>query len=183
MNTSAERRRALLDIARNAIDFGLDHGRAPSLRLEAYPEALRQPQASFVTLELDGRLRGCMGGLSPRLPLVADISEHAYMAAFADPRFKPLSRTESEHIAISLSLLSERKAIRFESEAALIEQLRPYEDGLILERGDHRGTFLPAVWHSLPEPREFLTQLKKKAGLAADACDYQAWRYTAESIA
>ena len=47
----------------------------------------------------------------------------------------------------------------------MIAQLRPGEDGLILECGGARGTFLPQVWESLPDPEQFVAELKRKAGL------------------
>ena len=55
----------------------------------------------------------------------------------------------------------------FSSEEDLIGQLRPNVDGLVLEEGYRRGTFLPSVWQEVPEPREFLRHLKQKAGLRA----------------
>ncbi len=71
----------------------------------------------------------------------------------------------------------------FDSEADLLRQLRPGVDGLVLECGHHRGTFLPAVWKDLPNPAKFLDQLKRKAGLTADfwSPEVEVRRYSTES--
>ena len=118
-----------------------------------------------MTLKYAGSLRGCIGTLQAIRPLVADVNENAYAAAFRDPRFTPLSHRELSELHISISILSSPEPIRFFSEQDLIGQLRVGIDGLILEEEHHRGTFLPAVWETLPDPRAFLAQLKIKAGL------------------
>ena len=58
--------------------------------------------------------------------------------------------------------------MEFEHEQHLLAQLRPGTDGIVLSYGQYRSTFLPQVWESLPEPRQFMAQLKRKAGLPAD---------------
>ena len=93
---------------------------------------------------------------------------NAQAAAFRDPRFEPVSRTELDDIRIEVSLLSTPEAMRFRSEADALRQLRPGVDGVILECGGARGTFLPQVWEQLPEPADFMAQLKRKAGLRGD---------------
>jgi len=182
MSVAVEDRRALLQVARHAIGFGLAHARAPEIDSDAYSEALRLHRASFVTLKLAGKLRGCMGTLNAYQSVVEDVCEHAFMAAFSDPRFSAVNATEAPLLDVSLSVLSERSRIDFASETDLLGKLRPLVDGLILIRGAQRATFLPAVWASLPEPKSFLEQLKRKASLSPDDHDYEAWRYTAESI-
>lgn len=174
--------RTLLEVARRSIDYGLDHGRSPSLEPEDFHEDLRQVRASFVTLNLDGRLRGCIGSLEAREALVLDVNRHAYASAFSDPRFPPLDRKEAPRLHVHISVLSPHSPIRFASEAELLGELRPGVDGLVVEGGGRRATFLPSVWGSLPEPADFLAHLKKKAGLAAREPVARAWRYTAESI-
>ncbi len=178
-----EERRLLLELARSSIRRGLC-GETLELRGEDYPEALRAPRASFVTLHVDAMLRGCIGTLEARASLVTDVAHNAQAAAFRDPRFPALTWPEFERLDIHLSILSVPEPLTFESEEHLLRQLRPGVDGLILEEGRRRGTFLPSVWESLPEPEEFLGQLKRKAGLATDywSSAIRVSRYIAEII-
>ena len=113
-------------------------------------------------------MRGCVGSLDAVRPLAADVADNARGAAFRDPRFAPLTKEEWPQCRIEVSLLSVPKPLRFADEDDLLSQLRPGEDGVILESGGRRGTFLPQVWDSLPAPRSFLRELMKKASLAPD---------------
>ncbi len=132
---------------------------------------LRQPGATFVTLTQDGRLRGCIGSLTVHRNLVDDVRANACAAAFQDPRFKPLRFEELGAVRVEVSLLSAMQPMAVRDEADALSQLRPGVDGVVLECGRHRGTFLPQVWENLPEPRTFLRELKRKAGLAPDFWD------------
>jgi len=153
------------------------------VKVADYDESLQAIRASFVTLNIEGRLRGCIGALEARMPLVADVAEHAFAAAFRDPRFPPVSESELSSIHIHISILTPSSPIDFEDEADLLRQLRPGEDGLIIAKGNRRATFLPSVWESLPDKAQFLQHLKQKAGIDDDSDDpLQAWRYTTESI-
>ncbi len=164
---SAQRAR-LIEVARWAIDYGLRHARAPTLDPGDHHPALRRPGASFVTLRHHSQLRGCIGHLQAHQALVADVADNAYAAAFHDPRFRPLERDDWPAVTLSLSILGAPEPMRFRDEADLIAQLCPGRDGLILEDGPYRGTFLPSVWDSLPTPASFLRELKRKAGLNLD---------------
>jgi AmmeMemoRadiSam system protein B/AmmeMemoRadiSam system protein A len=164
----------LLALARKAIaeKLGATESSPSSEAPQATTPWLREQHATFVTLKLDGELRGCVGSLEPHRPLAEDVKQNALAAAFGDGRFRPLTRAEFERIEVELSLLSVPKLIAFADHADLISQLRPGIDGLILECGEggttRRGTFLPQVWEQLPEPEDFLVNLKQKAGLPAD---------------
>lgn len=179
---SREQRLTLLQIARQSIHNGLENNRPLHPDMAGFEEALLEPRASFVTLHLDGELRGCIGTTEAVAPLVNSIADNAWRAAFRDPRFKPLTSEEFARLSISISVLSQPELLRFASEAELLPQLRPHVDGLIIERGMLRATFLPEVWESLPSPRDFLAQLKRKAGMAADDVPEHAWSYQAEHI-
>ncbi len=157
----------LLQVAHDAVAYGQAHGREIQINVQRYESALREQCASFVTLHLHGELRGCIGTLEAYQPLVIDIAHNAYAAAFTDPRFAPLTATEFKNIQIHISILNPAEQMSFNSEKNLIAQLRPNVDGLILSDGPARATFLPSVWKQLPEPRDFLTHLKLKAGLPA----------------
>ncbi len=183
MAYDAESRRLLKEVARASIEHGLRHGRPLQPDPADYPPPLRERRASFVTLKRGGELRGCIGSLEAGRPLVVDVAHNAYAAAFRDPRFPPLQPEELRDLEISLSVLSPPEPLAFESEGDLLARLRPGVDGLILTDGHHRGTFLPSVWEQLPDPADFLRQLKLKAGLPPDhwSPGLRVERYTTES--
>lgn len=177
-------RAILLAVARDSIRHGLEEGRPVDVPVADFPDILREPGASFVTLQRNGRLRGCIGSLEPRRPLVQDVAENAFAAAFRDPRFMPLQPQELDDLHVHISVLGAPEPLRFESEEDLLQQLRPGEDGLILQDGVRKGTFLPSVWEELPEPHQFLAHLKRKAGLPPDhwSDSLRVWRYGTESF-
>lgn len=179
-----ERQQQLLDLAEASIRHGLDHGRPLSPAPDAYPAIPAQAGASFVTLHRHGELRGCIGSLEAHQPLLEDVAHNAFAAAFSDPRFPPLKESEMSDLEIHISLLSPARPMAFQSETDLLQQLRPGVDGLVLEEGRHRGTFLPSVWEQLPAPELFLRHLKQKAGLPPDywSDTLQVSRYTTESF-
>jgi hypothetical protein len=154
----------LLAAARAAIG---EHFGAEALVLDMQPWML-EAGASFVTLTQDGDLRGCIGSLEAHRPLLEDVQSNAVAAAFRDPRFVPLSNHEFAHVRLEVSEVSRAEPLEFESESHALSLLRPHVDGLILEYGRHRSTFLPQVWETLARPEQFLSQLKRKAGLPAD---------------
>lgn len=175
----------LLHIAADSIRTGLREGHASAPHLETLPATLLQPAACFVTLHHQGRLRGCIGNLETRQPLVQNVADNAFNAAFRDPRFPELTAAELAELALQISVLGTPHPIHFRDEADLLTQLRPGVDGLILEVGGRRGTLLPSVWESLPEPGDFVRQLKQKVGLPADfwSPDIHIQRYGSESFA
>jgi AmmeMemoRadiSam system protein A len=177
---SPEQGRLLVALARNAIasEFGEMAADLPQ------PDWLNEPGAVFVTLTRHGELRGCIGSLEAHRSLLDDVQSNARAAAFKDPRFPPLSRAELPGTRVEVSILSPAESMRFSSEADALAQLRPGIDGVILEHGWHRATFLPQVWEQLPEPRQFMANLKHKAGLATDfwADDLSLSRYQVEKF-
>lgn len=174
----------LKDLARASICYGLQHGKPLPIELEDFSQYLRQICATFVTLRIQGRLRGCIGTVEARRPLVEDVVEHAYAAAFLDPRFQPLREAELDELDISISILSPRSLMSVTSEQDLLEQLHPGTDGLVLELGQQGATFLPTVWEELPNPADFVKHLKRKAGLDPKAWNagLRCYRYTTDEF-
>ena len=168
----------LLNVARDSIGHGLVHADFPEVPVADYPPPLRAIACTFVTLHIEQALRGCIGSLRAHRPLVADVARHAFAAAFSDARFGPLEHTELEALHIHISVLSELEPVTFDSDANLLASLRPGIDGLLIESGDQRATFLPSVWSSFPDAGDFLAALKNKAGMDARITGYKAWRYT-----
>jgi AmmeMemoRadiSam system protein A len=158
----------LTGLARTTIAARLDASRAKAL-----PDApfLHEKGACFVTLHKHAALRGCIGTLEAHRPLIEDVRANALAAAFRDPRFPPLSSEELAGIDIEVSLLTPSRPLIFASEKDALIQLRPGIDGVILEYGIHRGTFLPQVWEQLPDASLFMAHLKQKAGLPATFWD------------
>ena len=166
----------LLPIARAAIAGAL--GR--HLVTDESAPWLQEPGACFVTLIQHGRLRGCIGSLEARRSLLDDVKANAQAAAFHDSRFSPLTAPELEGTEVEVSLLSALEPMTFDSEAGALAQLRPGIDGVLLEYGRHRSTFLPQVWEQLPQATQFIAHLKSKAGLPAGFWhkDVRLQRYT-----
>ena len=157
----------LLDLAQASIVHGLEHHEPLRPALEELPRAVGNRAATFVTLHLDGRLRGCIGELEASSELALSVATNAFRAAFRDPRFAPLSQHESAAITLHISVLGRPEPLTAASEAELLAQLEPGVHGLVLQSAHARATFLPSVWSQLPTGSEFLAHLKRKAGLAA----------------
>jgi AmmeMemoRadiSam system protein A len=173
-----ERGRTLVAIAREAIDRDDEFG-PPRAWQEDW---LRSPGASFVTLHLDGELRGCIGSVEARRALGDDVERNARAAAYHDPRFAPVDALERPRLEIEVSVLSRREPIGVASEAEALASLRPGVDGIFLEYQECRATFLPQVWEGLPDPVNFLGELRRKAGLPPRFWhpDVRLSRYTVE---
>lgn len=177
-------RTVLLTLAWESIAHGLKTGKPLIVNVADYPPELTVIRATFVTLERHQELRGCIGMLEAVRPLVIDVAENAFAAAFCDRRFLPLADHELADLDIHISVLSLPEEMHFESEIDLLDQLRPHIDGLILQEGGHRATFLPSVWSSLSAPMQFLQHLKQKAGFPASywSKNIRAFRYRTESF-
>ena len=170
----------LLSLARASIERAL--GLTPAYSMHA--AWLEHQAAVFVTLSTpdgtaDGVLRGCIGSLEAHRTLAQDISENATAAAMRDPRFDPVRVEELDALQIEVSLLGKPELMVFGSEDEALAQLKPHRDGVIFAAAGRRATFLPQVWDQIPAPREFLAQLKSKAGVSPDywSADIKLWRY------
>ncbi len=161
-------RELLLEAARRALAHAVKTGRAPQVRAEDFPMPLRAIRRTFVTLTIDGELRGCIGTTQASRPLVEDVVDNAVRSAMQDPRFGPLTAAELPRVDIAVSILSHDRPLPFRDEEDLIAKLRPGVDGLILRAGRDGALFLPKVWDMLPDRRQFVAQLKRKAGWAPD---------------
>jgi AmmeMemoRadiSam system protein A len=155
----------LLKLARSSVLQALGEG-GPALEIDLAAPWLAAPGATFVTLMKRGALRGCVGSLEVDRALREDVWENARAAAFRDPRFPKLLREELQDVVFEVSLLGAPEALpSFPTEPEALACLRPEVDGVVLEYRGRRATFLPQVWEQIPDPAEFLAQLKRKAGL------------------
>jgi AmmeMemoRadiSam system protein B/AmmeMemoRadiSam system protein A len=165
-----DERKLLLELARNSLAAAARGEKAPAVPA-GISANLWQPRACFVTLTVDGRLRGCIGSLVPEEPLAEAVIRRARSAALEDPRFSPVGPDEAKRIHIEISVLSLPRPLEFTSPEDLLAKLRLGVDGVVLSVGPDRATYLPQVWKEIPSKEEFLGSLSRKAGL-----DESAWR-------
>lgn len=161
-----EEKAYLLKLARQALELGVRGQPLPPLDLDSLTPTLRENGASFVTLTIDGELRGCVGTLEPHQPLAEDVREHAVAAALEDYRFPPVNEAELPKIKIEVSRLTLPTPLAYTDAQDLLAKLRPGVDGVVLRDGWRRATFLPQVWEKIPDRAEFLDNLCYKMGIA-----------------
>jgi AmmeMemoRadiSam system protein A len=168
-----EEKRFLLRLARESIEHAVRGEKLSPLNQESLTPHLSENGASFVTLTINGQLRGCIGALEAYQPLVDDVREHAVAAALQDPRFPQLDESELKQIHIEVSRLTAPLPLLYSSPEDLLARLNPHVDGVILRDGFRRATFLPQVWEQLPDAEGFLSHLCAKMGARANL-----WRDT-----
>jgi AmmeMemoRadiSam system protein A len=181
----ASQREALLRLARETLSRLVRRQDPPGVDSTALAPELTEPRACFVTLTRQGALRGCIGHLSPKEPLWRAVVDNTRHASQYDPRFPPVAPAELAEIEIEISVLSEARILERDSPEALLAMLRPGRDGVILERGGQRSTFLPQVWEDLPDKVAFLERLCRKGGWEPDAWrdpDTRVWIYEVEAF-
>jgi len=161
----------LLDHARRTITEKLgrdvDQEATASLEEKLQDSCYDKKSGTFVTLTLNGQLRGCIGNMSSSLNLRDGVRQNAISAAFHDPRFSPLTEAELDKVHIEISILTDPRPLDYSGGDDLVRKLRPNVDGVIISKGHKQATFLPQVWKQLPRPDDFLSRLCMKAGLPA----------------
>jgi len=165
---TVQEKQGLLLLAREAMEHAVRGEPAPAVELDVLSPHLKEHGASFVTLTIQGRLRGCVGALEPFQPLALDVCEHAVAAALHDFRFPPVEPDELARILIEISRLTLPVPLAYQKPEELLTRLRPGQDGVTLRDGSRRATFLPQVWEKLPDPGDFLDNLCYKMGSAPD---------------
>ena len=165
---SPDDRKRLLELAREAMTDAVTGKRKKDIDISSISDPLRQIGASFVTLTIEGELRGCIGTLEAYQPLYRDVQDHAIQSALEDYRFPPVTAEEIPLISIEISRLTSPVPLPYKKPEELPGLLKPHVDGVILKDGFHRATFLPQVWQQLPEPPIFLSHLCQKMGAAPD---------------
>lgn len=158
----------LMKLAAKSVRYGFNHGRALPVREKDYPPELRQSIPVFVNLYHNGMLRGSYGTYPSSKSLLQNVADNAYAAAFQDFRYIPLELGELKDVEISLSFILPKTALKYETLDEAAALLRPNVDGVYLKERANTGFFLPSVWEVYADPQDFLRQLKRKAGLAAD---------------
>jgi AmmeMemoRadiSam system protein A len=155
----------MLKLARMAINEYLKTGKPPRPAAKDVAPYLKKPGAVFVTITLDGKLKGCIGHLVPIMPLYRSIIDNAVNAAFKDPRFMPLMPGEKERIRIEISVIGASERLDYIDADDLLSKLQPPRDGVTISKGFHKATYLPQVWEELTDKEGFMCSLCIKAGL------------------
>lgn len=177
-------KKMLLQVAHRSIEHGLSRGAPLPVEAGDFPPELMRHGAAFVTVQVRNELRGCIGTIRAYRPLVEDVADNAFAAAFRDDRFRPVVHLELSVLNIHLSILNPLERMEVRSEVDLIRQMRPGLDGFLLEKGNLRGTLLPSMWESIGTPEEFLRCLKAKAGFSEAYWSpaIKVFRFTVQSI-
>jgi AmmeMemoRadiSam system protein A len=163
-----EEKQTLIHLARQALEAGVNGVVLPAVDSSRLTSLLQAEGAAFVTLTINGELRGCIGALEPYQPLVDDVREHAAAAGLEDYRFLPVQKSELSKIKIEVSRLTVPKPLDYKGPDDLLDKLRPNVDGVILRDGVRRATFLPQVWEKISDKAAFLANLCYKMGAAPD---------------
>ena len=176
---SMQQKQWLLQLARESIQFYFKNGKPGQVSGDDLPIGAKQNLSTFVKVSVDGKMRGCKGSLQATMPLYNDVARNACMAAFKDPRFKPITEEEFKRLHIDIYILSPFEEIQFTDQADLLAKLRPGIDGVVLVEGKHSGTYLPSVWQQIPNSKKFLESLLVKMGLKADywSDNFKAFRF------
>lgn len=172
-NLSEAQGQLLVRLARQTLMKRLGE-QIPQAEIDSLNSALKDScfessSGTFVTLQINERLRGCIGNLTSDTPLASGVRRNTINAAFHDPRFAPLTASELDRVEIEISILSEPQPLKYRDADDLVKKLRPHIDGVIIRKEHASATFLPQVWEQLPRPQDFLAHLCMKAGLAADS--------------
>ena len=158
----------LLGVARKTIERALFPEKDLEESDSELPAIFHEKRGTFVTLTMEGNLRGCIGHIIPQESLIEGIRVNAINAAFRDPRFPPLSKHEWEKVKIEISILTDPKPLSYKDGMDLLKKLHPGTDGVIIKKGYHQSTFLPQVWEQLHRTEDFLSHLCLKAGLESE---------------
>jgi AmmeMemoRadiSam system protein A len=132
---------------------------------------------TFVTWRWsDQRLQGCIGNLGADRAILEDVAHNAVAAGLHDPRARQLALGDLDALHAEVSVLSPLEEIGGEAD------IRIGIDGIVLQQGWKRATFLPIMWTQLPTLGQFMGELKRKAGLPRSfpSAELQLWRYTVD---
>ena len=165
---SDDEKQILLLLARKAIQNRVENKSSIVINPDNYSSNLQKIRATFVTLTIDGRLRGCIGTLDAYQSLVEDVYEHAIAAAFDDYRFPAINKNELNKLKIEISVLSEPALLEYDDPIEITNKLRIGIDGVVITDGIRRATFLPQVWEKIPDVEDFMSQLCYKMGVPSE---------------
>ncbi len=169
-------KKELLELAKDTITGYVTNGKVPELEINN--PKLKAEGAVFVTIKMNGLLRGCIGHIQPVIPLYQSVIRNAVAACSSDPRFPPMKEEELKHMDVEISILSPLRLLKD------VKNIQLGKHGLFLVKGLRSGLLLPQVATELGWNRDtFLEQVCAKAGLPKDAWkDAELYAFTAEII-
>jgi AmmeMemoRadiSam system protein A len=129
---------------------------------------LNDVKGTFVTLTIDGDLRGCIGQITPTEPISTTVRDNAISAAVHDHRFSMLSAEEFYRTQIEVSVLSKPVQVKYTDHKDLFSKIEQGKHGVIIRLDGHSSTFLPQVWEDIQSKQDFFTQLCLKARIFPD---------------
>lgn len=168
---SKQERNYLLQLARTTLTEYYQDKTKIEVAKKDVPKNLQSERGVFVTLNKNHNLRGCIGNIPPVKPIYQAVIDNAVNAAVNDARFTPVTKGELSKIDIEVSILSLPKEVSVKNYQEYFVKIGPNIDGVVIEQGDKKATFLPQVWKDLKTHESFLGQLCKKAGL-----DGECWK-------
>ncbi len=162
---SEEEQQLMLELAKTTLELYVKEKKVFKPDSEHFSEfpKLSEPRGTFVTLNKNGQLRGCIGNLIGRQPLYLSVRDNAINAAVHDSRFKPVTEDELSEISLSISVLDMPRLLRVATADEYLEKLT-HQDGVIILCGNRSSTYLPQVWEQLPNTEDFLNHLCVKGG-------------------
>lgn len=155
----------IAQIVHDSLDYAFKHAgmRLPEHRIITLPN-LQQNLGCFVSLSLGSDLRGCVGSTQGTRRLDHSIAWYAHDAAFNDPRFDQVEKSEWQKLTYKVSIVSTANLLAVSDETELLARLKQEQGGLAISYGQFNATFLPCQWQNYPSAEEFLAALKEKAG-------------------
>lgn len=165
-NFARHNKEKIVNIVKKSLDTAVTKKQQWQPEREDQNDVLFNKGASFVTLNKNGELRGCIGSVVSNKAIAKDLADNTFAAALNDNRFSPVLPEELKDITVSISLLTNFEEITFNSYEDLLSKIKPNIDGILIRDGKRQGLFLPVVWKQIPSKNDFLTELKIKAGLS-----------------
>lgn len=171
-----EQKKKLLLLSRRTLEDYIKLSIIPAFKTSE--KVFLEKRGAFVTLKINGQLRGCIGRISAQIALYQTIQDMTTEAAAGDPRFMPVGEDELDKIDIEISVLSQPKKIED------ISEIETGKHGLIIRKGFNSGLLLPQVASEYGWSREeFLMHTCDKAGISIDSWkdkDTQIYIFSAE---
>ena len=165
MKLSKEEEAFIKDLPPIALQYYFHNKKDYTVNEDSVPQKLKKVRATFVTINKDSCLRGCVGKIKATYPIYHDIIKNTYKAAFEDPRFPQVKKEELSYLDFEVSILSKLKTLKYQDNEELKQKLKSLRPGIVIKYRGHRATYLPQVWEQIESPEKFLTLLCQKAGI------------------
>lgn len=156
MDLSKNQKKELLQYSRSVLSSFVNAGK--KVEEEASDSLYLEKCGVFVSLHKGAELRGCIGYIEPVETMWDAIAKNTIAAASNDFRFNPVEATELPEIEIEISILTPMHECN-------LDEINAGQDGVVIQQGPHKATYLPQVWESMPNKEDFFSSLCQKANL------------------